>query len=345
MNHSSQLAALVLSLSLEAANSAAPYPRSTVITGIEFHHETLQRSAPGSDIWSCSSAPDGSIYAAWGDGGGFGGDDQKGRASIGVAQLTGVPPDWKGINLWGGFESASKQKPTTGKGTITVVGDMLYLYVSEQGKWDRCRLWRSGDHGLTWSDRGWIFSLSHKVFAFPGLVQFGAASQAKSEGYVYGFSDNDLKRGTDKHLYLFRVKRDQIESPDAYEYFSGTADSPSWSSDVADRKSVFHDPAGIGWGVTCVYHALTGRYLLAVTIHEEPGDWGLYESEHPWGPWRTVAYGSDIPEWTYSPAEKKRPAYLHTFPVNWMSADGKTLWCVSDRGDHFNVSKCTLNLK
>jgi hypothetical protein len=31
--------------------------------------------------------------------------------------------------------------------------------------------------------------------------------------------------------------------------------------------------------------------------------------------------------------------------VPWMSPDGGTLWCVFDRGDHFNLARCTLHLR
>src|SRR5205085_2441152 len=103
------------------------------------------------------------IYAAYGDGGGFGGSDNKGRVSIGVARLEGSPPAWRGSNIWGGFNPHSSQPATTGKGTIMAVNNLLYLYVSEQSKWNRCRLWRSADHGNTWTDRGWIFPETHKV--------------------------------------------------------------------------------------------------------------------------------------------------------------------------------------
>ncbi len=340
---------LLLLLSLvwtaHGAGSSPPYPGSSVLTGIEFHEDTLERKAPGSDIWACTTASDGTIYTTWGDGGGFGGTDSEGRVSIGVARITGVLPKWEGVNLWGGANALSPQAPTVGKGTIIAVGERIYLFVSEQDKWDRCRLWRSADQGLSWSDRGWIFPQSHKVFAFPGLVQYGAEAGARAGGYVYGFSDNDPRRGMDRKLYLFRVKAGDVGKTDAYEYFSGTDRSPRWSGRVEDRAPVFENPAGIAWGTTCVYHRVTGRHLLAVTTHELPGDWGLYESEHLWGPWRTVAYGDDLPEWTYAPAEKGRPAYLHTFPTHWISPDGKTLWCVFDHGDHFNLSRCTLRLR
>jgi Domain of unknown function (DUF4185) len=338
------LAVVFLPVSAGIALSAPPYKRSQVLTGIAFHKSTLVRRAPGSDIWACTWAGDGNVYAAWGDGGGFGGTDGKGRVSIGVARIAGDPPDWKGTNVWGGFAPASKQKPTVGKGTIIAAGGRLYLFVSEQGQWDRCRLWKSTDKGLTWQDRGWIFPRSHKLFAFPGLVQFGRDNASSPHGYVYGFSDNDPRRGTDKRLYLFRVKPARIEHLDAYEYFSGTPAAPAWSPRLQDRKPVFVNPEGISWGTTCVYHPATRRYLLSVTTHTQQGDWGLYESQHLWGPWKTVAYGNDLPKWTYSPAEKKRPAYLHTFPARWISRNGKTLWCVFDRGDRFNLVECALTI-
>lgn len=338
------LAATISLLPAFTANSAipTPYPRSDVITGIVFQKETLVRKAPGSDIWSCAWAENNTIYAAWGDGGGFGGDDEKGRASIGVAALTGNPPDWNGLNVWGGFEPLSKQTPTVGKGTIAAVGNLLYLYVSEQGKWARCKLWKSADYGMSWQDLGWLFPESHKAFAFPGIIDFGRGQQRNPDGFIYGFSDNDTHRIQDKRLYLFRVRSKGMEHLKNYEYFCGSPEKPNWTRDYSRKTPVFQNEAGISWGTTCVFHPATRRFLLAVTVHENPGDWGLYESEHPWGPWKTVAYQGDLPDWTYLPAEKARPAYLHTFPSKWMAADGKTLWCVYDRGDHFNLVRCTL---
>lgn len=341
----SVLAFFLAAASSPGSESAPPYPRSDLLTGIRFDRQTLQRKAEGSDIWSCTWAGDGNVYAAWGDGGGFGGTDQKGRVSMGVARLTGIPPQWTGVNVWGGLEPISSQPATLGKATITAVKGRLYLYASEQNAWDRSRLWKSSDNGRTWIDCGWIFPKSHKAFAFPGLVQFGRDNRLGEDGYVYGFSDNDPRRLQDKHLYLFRVKADQIEDLAPYQYFSGTVQTPQWSGKLADMKAVFFNPAGISWGTTCVYHPATKRYLLAVSIHEKEGDWGLYESPHLWGPWHTVAYGDDFPAWTYSPAEKQRPAYLHTFPAAWISPDGKTMWCVFDRGDHFNLARCTLSIK
>lgn len=345
LNTLSALSFLMLGAAGAAAQAGAPYPRSEVLTGITFDQSTLQRVAEGSDIWASTWAADGNLYAAWGDGGGFGGTDQNGRVSLGVARITGTPPAWRGTNVWGGVDPESPQQAATGKATVIAANRALYLFVSEQGTWDQCRLWKSADDGRAWADRGLIFPKSHKVFAFPGLVQFGQDNRLSPGGYVYGFSDNDARRLHDKRLYLFRVQAQRIEEFAAYEYFAGMAGAPRWSQKIEEMTPVFFNPAGVSWGTTCVYHPATKRYLLAVGTHEEQGDWGLYESQHLWGPWHTVAYGDELPGWTRSPAEKKRPAYLHTFPAKWMSADGKTLWCIFDRGDHFNLARCTLNLQ
>jgi hypothetical protein len=60
--------ALALQLLLIGRGSALtagpPYPRSEVFHGIEFHADTLVRKAPGSDIWSCTWAEDGNLYAS-----------------------------------------------------------------------------------------------------------------------------------------------------------------------------------------------------------------------------------------------------------------------------------------
>lgn len=252
------LAGLAFLLSGVAASGAEPdppYPRSDVLTGITFHQDTLQRHADGSDIWSCTWADDGNLYAAWGDGGGFGGTDKVGRASLGVAMISGVPPQWKGTNIWGGLNPVSTQPPTVGKATVIAAAGAIYLFDSEQDVWNRCQLWKSVDHGRTWVERGWIFPESHKVFAFPGLVQFGEDNRLSHDGYVYGFSDNDRQRIHDNRLYLFRVKTERIEDPAAYEYFSGTEQAPggpagsktSRPSSPTRRESVGGPRACIMW--------------------------------------------------------------------------------------------------
>jgi hypothetical protein len=150
---------------------------------------------------------------------------------------------------------------------------------------------------------------------------------------------------------LCRVPKDRPADRSAYEFFAGPDGdgNPTWTADIQLQKPVFTDPNGTGWGVTCVYHRVCKRYLLAVRHNGDSGEWGLFDAPEPWGPWTTVAYGGDFPEWTYTPdpkgASKNRPAWMHTFPAKWISEDGKTLWHFSDRGDEFNLMRATLSLR
>src|SRR5437870_11330472 len=69
----------------------APYPPSTVIRALQWHWDTYQAAAVGSDLWPITWGPDDNLYAAWGDGGGFGGSDSDGRGSLGFAGIVGDP--------------------------------------------------------------------------------------------------------------------------------------------------------------------------------------------------------------------------------------------------------------
>jgi len=80
-------AALVVFLAMlfpaVCASSDLPYPRSTLIERMVWHWDTHTVAAPGSDLWPVTWGPDGDMYTAWGDGGGFGGSDREGRVSLG----------------------------------------------------------------------------------------------------------------------------------------------------------------------------------------------------------------------------------------------------------------------
>ena len=56
------------------------------------------------------------LYAAWGDGGGFGGSDSDGRVSMGFARIEGGPENRRGINVNGGKNPESPASfPKKGK--------------------------------------------------------------------------------------------------------------------------------------------------------------------------------------------------------------------------------------
>ena len=123
---------------IDGQASAAPYPRSPVIESITWHWETLHSAAPGSDLWPVTWGADDNLYAAWGDGGGFGGTDQEGRVALGFAKIEGPPEQFTGINLNGVTTPLHPASfPTKGKvGGILAVGNRLYCWLNLQnGKW------------------------------------------------------------------------------------------------------------------------------------------------------------------------------------------------------------------
>ena len=331
------------------AGQTSPYPPSPVIAGIVFDRDTWVKAAPGSDQFGTTWAADGNLYLAWGDGGGFEGTNSVGRASLGVGRIDGLPPQWKGLNVWGGVNPLSSQASIPGKTSsgVIAVGGAIYLYVVEQDVWTRNSLWRSTDLGMTWTELGPVFDEPGAAFADPGILQFGRDYQGARDQYVYGYSEKPWPDG----LALFRVPQDRLADRGAYEFFAGLGDAgqPRWTSDIAQQKPVFTDPNGTEWGVTCVYHPVLKRYLLAVRHNGDSGEWGLFDAPEPWGPWTTVAYGKDFPEWTYTPdpdgASENRPAWMHTFPAKWISPDGKTMWHVADRGDRLNLMRVTLRMR
>jgi hypothetical protein len=331
------------------SRSGAPYPYSAVITSITFDESTLRKAAPGSDQFGYTTAFDGNLYVAWGDGGGFGGTNSVGRASLGVARLQNAPPEWQGINVWGGVNPLSSQTAIRGKASngVIAVGGAIYLYVSEQDVWTNNTIWKSTDLGITWQNVGQMFKEPGSAFSDPGILQFGPDYQGARDQYIYGYDERFFSDG----LALFRVDKFKLESRENYEFFSGFDENgdPLWSADINQMKRVFTDPNGTEWGVTATYHPYLKRYLLAVRHNGSSGKWGLFDAPNPWGPWTTVGYGDDFPEWLWSQdpngASAGRPAYLHNFPQKWMSSDGTTLWHISDRGDQFNVVKAVLTLR
>jgi hypothetical protein len=328
--------------------SGAPYPASSVIASISFDQTTLEKAASGSDQFGYTMASDGNLFLSWGDGGGFEGTNTLGRVSLGIARVQGTPPSWTPFNVWGGVNPESSQAATLGKTSngIIAVGGAIYLYVDQQDVWTNNHLWKSTDLGKTWSDLGPMFDETNGAFPEPGILQFGADYAGARDNFVYGYCPDSFPDG----IAMFRVDKANIESRTSYEFFTGLDGSgnATWSSDVTAIQEVFHDPKGTEWGVTATYDPYLKRYLLGVRHNGDSGDWGLFDAPEPWGPWTTVGYGSDFPDWIGSQdpngASANRPAYMHNFPQKWMTSDGKTLWQISDRGDQFNLVEATLTL-
>ena len=341
----------------EHNSSKPPYPPSPVIQGIAWHWDTYTNAAPGSDLWPVTWGADDHLYAAWGDGGGFGGSDSDGRVSMGFARIEGGPENCRGINVNGGKNPESPASfPKKGKTSgIAFVDGTLYASINLQdGPWpavNHTLAW-SADRGATWTKADWLFPKGAANFQPAKFLNFGkdyTGVPAPLAGYVYIYGPSqDARRGSGNRLYLVRAPRSRLRERAAYEFCQGPRGDgqPSWSSDFALARPVFTDANGLTPGAV-VFNPGIKRFLLTC-FHTGPGQLGVFEASTPWGPWRTVAYYEN-----WGNMGDAGEGLSCEFPQKWISADGLTLWSVFsvygqggkqgiNAHDKFNLVKATM---
>jgi hypothetical protein len=310
---------------LPVAQAKSPYPPSPVINEMIIDWDTLDRRANGSDNWPVTWAADDHQYTSWGDGGGFGGSNQDGRVSLGVARIEGAWDDYQGHNVWGGLNG---ENPATFEGKsygILALDGRLYMWVSpgsNNQNYHEARLAVSTNNGATWANEDWAFNQNDKI-VLPTFLQYGKEYSGARDNYVYIYTirlqnDRQLQVQRPGQIDLLRVPIDRIRDKEAYQYFSGMDEEgePTWATDMTDRHPVFENPQGVGWNVSVSYNSGLGRYLLA-TEHSRSfeGNLSLFDADEPWGPWTTVGYYNN-----WGNAGKN---FFWNFSNKWISEDGK----------------------
>ncbi|GAA4308752.1 hypothetical protein [Compostibacter hankyongensis] len=309
------------------AQTASPYPRSSLITDVIFHFNEVRTSARGSDIWPATWAADDRLYTAWGDGNGFSGPK---KVSWGLACLDDSAGQWAGRDIFYGPPGVRQGKVSG----LLALGDTLYAWKNEQnGKYPLCdiRLIRSTDRGRSWSGLPVVFGpAGFKPVSFVNFGQ-GYTGARDHNIYIAGFNSGD----TLHRIYLLRADRDSLEYPAAYECLSGLdrRRRPSWNRNTASLYPVFsiQDTGEANPFPVIIYNAGLKRYLLT-DCHGPAGCIGIFEAPEPWGPWKTVYYSD---HW----GGLNKGEYLgFEFPNKWSSHDGKQLRMVfsvynSDRPD------------
>ena len=336
-----------------------PYPPSLAIQSITWHWETHRTAAPGSDLWPVTWGPDDHLYAAWGDGGGFGGSDSDGRVSMGFARLEAGPEDYRGINVNGGknpeHPASFLKKGKTG-GILFVDGTLYASINLQDGPWPNVNhvLAWSTDRGATWTHADWLFPKGVGNFQPAKFLNCGrdyTGLPAHLDGFVYLYGPRQAARaGEERELFLARVPKRKLQERAAYQFFEGfdKDGKPRWTSDAAQMQPVFTDSNGVTPG-TVVYDPGIKRFLLT-SFHTGPGQLGVFDAPEPWGPWTTVAYDE-----TWGGMGATGEGLTCEFPQKWMSTDGLTLWSVfsvygegAKQGiqahDRFNLVKATLKL-
>src|SRR4051812_14063033 len=197
------------------SHSRAPYPPSDLITNILWQWDTRKAAAPGSDLWPVTWAGDGNLYAAWGDGGGFGGTDTDGRVSMGFARIEGGPQDFRGFNVNGGKNPehpASFPKKGKTDGLLSVQGVIYSLVNLQDGKWpdvNHVLIW-STNLGATWTKADWLFPKGIGIFQPANFLNFGrdySGVPKPLEGFVYICGGKQPAPGLEpKETFLMRVR-------------------------------------------------------------------------------------------------------------------------------------------
>lgn len=338
------------------AIGGSAYPPSSVFETINWDFSTLKTAAPGSDLWAVTWGADDNLYTAWGDGGGFGGTNSRGRVYMGVARIEGSPGTWQGFNVFGGYNG---EVPATfiGKSTnIISVDGSLYMFVTEQGVWQRAKIGRSDDYGKTWTfnngsfaNSGWDFAEAGGAFAGPAFIEFGKDNSGALDAYIYLYSRR-TRNANETELLLCRVLRTKIQSRADYEFFNGTdgLGKPLWSKDLAQAKTIFEDKTnGLSWGYGALYLPAYKRYILTMRATDSNngryGNWGIYDAPNPWGPWTTVVHYDNWDAGT--PIDGAGEQILFNFPAKWLGADNLTMWMIMSVSDSFNVIKGSLKLR
>jgi hypothetical protein len=319
-------------------------PPDEVIVGVEFDWDTHERRAPGSDNWAITWAADDLQYTVWGDGGGFGGTNDVGRVSLGVATVAGGWQDYEGSNVYGGVGDGADSEIDGKSRGILALGDTLYMWVTpESGPagFRGMRLYRSGDRGRSWIRSDWWFH--EEGFSYGTFLQAGRDHAQARDEYVYSYvterqDTTDLTLQAPGLLSLLRAPADRLAEREAWQFFVGldAESEPVWSPRPEDRTPVYSATDGVGWASGAVYVRGLDRYLIT-TEHGESSASNLHllEGAEPWGPWRTVlreeGWGSDHVE---------RSIFHWFFAPAWFSDDGLEFTLVfsgRDENDSWNT--------
>jgi hypothetical protein len=326
------------------------YPQSDLISGVEFDFDSLVELAPGSDNWAITWGKDGHQYTTFGDGGGFGGDNNRGRVSMGVARIEGSLDEFTATNVWGGYQSAAPAQFAGKSYGLLALDDVLWMWrtgdASNDSAFRQQELYYSSDSGERWQYAGVRFDekdfVGSRPFFAPTFLQFGAGYAGSRDDYVYIYAPDVVQHEWEVqkpgHITLMRVHRDKIGMREHYEFFTGfdSNSKPIWSKDVNARSAVFSDPNGV-MRTSVSYNPGLKRYLLITQqiTRMENGYIGIYESIEPWGPWRTVLFEN---AWDTGLQTGKKNVFWN-FSNKWSSADGRQFTLVyTGRGsDNFGA--------
>jgi hypothetical protein len=326
---------------------------SAVISGVTFDAKSHLREAQGSDNWPVTWSNDGNQYAVWGDGGGFGGSESDGRASLGVARIVGDGDDYRGVNRFGGKDAACSSTITgKGHGAPISIGGVLYVWITPgagpQG-YQEFTLHRSRDKGCSWTQLDVSFVQASDHISYGSFVQFGQDNGAALDAYVYTVatevtdtSSLDIVQKPGR-VMLLRVPAASIDDRGTYQFFAGLDSSgePQWSADSGERAPIYQDSNGVGPFPQMAFVPGLDRMVYANQHGSGSGNEGqrslltMAEAPQPWGPWHVFHRALFVPEIEHS-------VFQWNFAPKWFRNGGRDFTLVFS-GDGSNDSWNTID--
>ena len=337
-----------------------PYPRSTIIAGLEWLSESSRYPGTNSDMHWWTWGDDDALYFVDDDGENFGLPWNFAH----LLRATGTPPDHIVEEVSAFPELVRPQTMRYRRYVDGAVAVDSRLYVACYDYDDRAAeggyafhhvdlvskhggvvsLMFSDDYGRTWRNvpephgDHCDYFLGER-FAGLAFVGFGPAYSGVPErfgDYVYALS-NDDNWETGDNIFVARVPRDRILDRSAWEFYGGDANGgPRWVSGEDEAVPVLSNPGAIAHP-TMTWNEGIGRFLLSFntdTVHhslETPFDeakatWykqsELYvlEGPTPWGPFHLVHFDG---AWEYP-----HMPYLPQIPSKWLAENGREGWMV-----------------
>ncbi len=314
--------------------ATAPYPASQIIREVRWAPaDTVLRKASGSDNWPTTTAADGTIYTAYGDGWGFE-PKVKEKLSLGFATITGTPSDFQGRNIRSATGETRGDGPRGKKASgVLMVDGALYMLARNAGN---SQIASSTDRSKTWTWCDWRFTES---FGCPTFLNFGPDYDGARDEFVYVYSpDTHTAYVPADRMVLARVAKNRITRREAYEFFERLDERgrPVWTRDIGGRGAVFEHAGHCGRSIVSYNQGLK-RFLWVQVLtgdnHKERTGLAIYDAAEPWGPWTTAFYA---PQWDIVPGETAG------FSTKWISDDGQTLHLVFAGEDSFSVRRTKL---
>jgi hypothetical protein len=293
----------------ENASESWTDPTSAAFSTAAVDDRSPVRTDSGGDLWANCWADDGNLYAANGDGRGFG---EPPGFDIAVSRVVGTPDT--GITgerlaaaddlgpIWGD-PAQYNRKPT---GMVCVDGDgdgqdELYLAIQDLrlppcppcfNDAPNASISRSDDYGETWEATSEPMFTDHR-FTTIFFLDYGQSGEhvsvlgpdASRYVYAYGLDWNWRDSFSDTvpdptRLYFGRVPKDAIQNRSEWEFFAGTdrRGRPTWTQSMSERVPVLQDERR-------VYPTLRGDDINNMTVlsqgsvvYNEPLDRYIYTS-------------------------------------------------------------------